>query len=201
MSAPVPKTFTDRMRRIASGILEPLGLRLHRLGIHPDWITAFGLLIVAVAAVFIAQGQLQLGGLILLLGLPLDAVDGAVARAMQRSDKFGAVLDSTLDRYADGFIFAALSYYFAVQGRFDILLLAQAALLGSLLVSYVRARAEGIGVECKEGFFSRLERVLVLLVILLFPVLLDWGVLLLAVGTNLTALQRLWNVNHTLRGN
>jgi len=95
--------------------------------------------------VFIAQGQFQLGAVILILGLPLDALDGAVARAMGRQDKFGGILDSTLDRYADALIFGGLSYYFAVHDQFDYLVLALAALTGSLLVSYVRARAGEAG--------------------------------------------------------
>src|SRR5690606_2771599 len=118
------------------------------------------------------QGQMRIGAIVLLIGLPLDALDGAVARAMKRTGKFGAMFDSTLDRYADGFIFAALSYYFAVQGQYNLLLMTQAALLGSLLVSYTRARAEGIGVDTKIGLFSRVERVVVIILMLLIPSLL-----------------------------
>lgn len=172
---------------------------MHRLGIHPDTITIAGLVMVAIASVFIAQGEFIAGGIILLLGLPFDALDGAVARAMQRTDKFGAVLDSVLDRYADGFIFAGLSYYFAVQDQFELMLLAVAALLGSLLVSYVRARADGVHVETKIGLFTRLERIVVILIMLLIPGLLTIGLVILAVGTNITALQRLWFVYKTLK--
>jgi CDP-diacylglycerol--glycerol-3-phosphate 3-phosphatidyltransferase len=80
-----------------------------------------------------------------------------------------------------------------------MMLLAQAALLGTFLVSYTRARAEGLGVNCEIGFFSRMERIVVILLMLFFPLLLDWGVLLLAIGTNITALQRLWYVYQSLR--
>lgn len=194
-----PKIFTDRLRGWTSGIINPIGRGLHRIGVHPDMVTVFGLIIVGVAAVFIGSGQIQWGGAILLIGLPLDALDGAVARAMQRKGQFGAMLDSTLDRYADGFIFAGLSYYFAVLGRFDMLLLAQAALLGSILVSYTRARAEGIGVDTKIGLFTRVERVTVIIIMLLAPILLEWGVLVLAIGTNFTAMQRLWFVYNSLK--
>jgi CDP-diacylglycerol--glycerol-3-phosphate 3-phosphatidyltransferase len=194
-----PVVLTDRIRRLTSDILDPIGNFLHGLGIHPDTITIIGLIVVAVASVFIAIGQTQLGGVILLLGLPFDALDGAVARAMQRTGKFGAVLDSVLDRYADGFIFAGLSYYFAVQDQFEIMLLAMAALLGSLLVSYVRARADGVAVETKIGLFTRLERIVVILIMLLIPGLLIPGLVILAVGTNITALQRIWFVYKTLK--
>jgi CDP-diacylglycerol--glycerol-3-phosphate 3-phosphatidyltransferase len=194
-----PPTLTDRVRGLMRGLLDPVAGGLHRLGVHPDAVTMAGLLLVFGAALLIGGGQIQMGGLLLLLALPLDAVDGALARTMQRSGQFGAVLDSSLDRYADGFIFASLSYYFAVHDRFDMLLLALAALLGSLLVSYVRARAEGIGVDIKIGLFTRLERTATILVMLLLPVLLEIGVLLLAIGTNFTALQRLWFVYRTLK--
>lgn len=194
-----PKTLTNYLRKLSSGVINPLGAVLHRMGVHPDMVTFFGLVIVGIAAVFIAQGQIQVGAVTLLIGLPLDALDGAVARAMQRTGKFGAMLDSTLDRYADGFIFAALSYYFAVQGQFNLLLLTQASLLGSILVSYTRARGEGLGVDTKIGLFSRVERVIVIIVMLLIPPLLQWGIILLAIGTNFTALQRLWFVYNSLK--
>lgn len=202
-----PKTLTDSMRRLTGGLMGWIGSGLHQMGIHPDMITIAGLIVVAVAAWFIASGQLQLGGLILLLGLPLDAVDGAVARAMKREGHFGAVLDSTLDRYADGFIFAALGYHFAVQDRFDMLVLCFAAMFGSFAVSYVRARADevDVSVKVKIGLFTRFERVAVILFmllvpgLLLMPVLLDIGVLVLAAGTNFTAVQRLWFVYRTLK--
>ena len=187
-----PVTFTQRLRRLTAGFMNRLGMTIHRAGIHPDVITTAGLVVVAIAALFIAHGDLQLGGIILLLSLPLDAVDGAVARAMQRKGKFGALLDSTLDRYADGFIFASLSYYFAVQDRFGMLLLAMAAMMGSFLVSYIRGRAGGLNLDVQIGLFSRVERVIVILLMLLIPALLEIGIWVLAVGTNFTVMQRLW---------
>ena len=195
---PHPPTFTDRIRNLTHGILTPIAFTLVRWRVHPDAITLAGLLVVVVAAFCIANGDFALGGVLLVIGLPLDALDGAVARAMQRRDNFGAVLDSTLDRYADGFIFIALSYYFALHDQLDMMLLALAALLGSLLVSYVRARAEGIDVTIKIGLFTRLERLLVIVLMLLIAPLLELGVLILAIGTNITALQRLWYVSRVL---
>lgn len=198
-----PVTLTDRVRKLTGRYMTRLGTFLYRLGFHPDMITVAGLVIVMISAVVVASGRLQLGGVILLLGLPLDAVDGAVARAMKRKDKFGAMLDSSLDRYADGLIFGALSYYFAVQDEFGWMVMALAAILGSFMVSYTRARAEGLGVDVKIGLFSRLERVVVILGMLLAPdvfgiPLLEIGLLVLAVGTNFTGMQRLWYVYRTL---
>ncbi|MBC8100026.1 MAG: CDP-alcohol phosphatidyltransferase family protein [Armatimonadetes bacterium] len=198
---PPPLTLTDRIRALTATVTQTCGSAVHRAGIHPDTITIAGLGLVLVASGVIAAGYLQAGAVLLLLGLPLDALDGAVARAMQRRDSFGALLDSTLDRYADAFIFAGLGYHFAVQDRFDLLLLTLAALIGSYSVSYVRARAEGLGVPVKIGWFSRLERVGIVLVMLLVPGLLTVGLVVLAVGTNLTGLQRLWFVYKTLAFN
>ncbi|RMG85525.1 MAG: CDP-alcohol phosphatidyltransferase family protein [Chloroflexi bacterium] len=194
-----PTTFSQRLRSLTAGFMSRVGMTLHRAGIHPDMVTVTGLVFVAVAAFFIAQGDLQIGGIVLLLSLPLDAIDGAVARAMQRKGKFGAMLDSALDRYADGLIFGALSYYFAVQDRFGWMLLALLALMGSYMVSYIRGRAGGLRVDVEVGLFTRLERIIVILIMLLIPTLLEIGVVILAVGTNFTAGQRLWHVYKVLK--
>jgi CDP-diacylglycerol--glycerol-3-phosphate 3-phosphatidyltransferase len=194
MSTEHPVTLQDRVRAFTARWMERIGTALHRAHIHPDFITLLGLVFVLVAAVFIARGQLQLGGLILLLGLPLDALDGAVARAMGRAGKFGSVLDSTLDRYADSFIFAALGYYYASQDRLDYLLLAMAALIGSFGVSYVRARAGEAGISVRVGLFDRMVRIIIILTMLLISSLAELGLGVLAIGTNFTALQRLWYV-------
>ena len=200
-------TLTDRLRGLTRAPLDRGAEFVAGLGIQPDWITVFGLILVALAAVFIALGDFLAGGITLLVSLPLDALDGAVARALNRRGAFGMVLDSTLDRYADGFIFAALGYYFAQSGRMDMLAAALAALIGSYLVSYIRARADDgkVAVRATVGWFSRLERVAVMLIMTLSAGLLESaapleiGLLILAVGANLTALQRLSHVYKTLR--
>lgn len=190
-------TLTDRARYYTRNVTGTLGRKLHEMGVHPDAITALGLVIVAIAAYVASQGQFFWAGVIMLLGTPLDALDGAVARAMQRKGKFGALFDSTLDRYADGFIFVALAYYYAVWGDERVMLLSMAALLGSLMVSYVRARAEGLNVDCKVGLLTRMERI----VILLAALLTGWveiGLWILAIGTHLTVIQRVWYVYRQL---
>ncbi len=197
-SAP-PVTATERVRKLTHSVLQPIGMRLHRLGIHPDHVTIAGTVLVFVASLVVALGHMQLGAFILLLALPLDAIDGAIARAMQRKGKFGALLDSSLDRYADAAIFTGLGYYFAVKGQLEMLVLAFAALVGAYSVSYVRARAEGLGVDVKIGLFSRLERVAIILLMLLLPDLLPIGVTILALGTNFTAFQRLVYVYRVLK--
>ena len=129
----------------------------------------------------------------LLLALPLDAIDGAIARAMQRKGKFGALLDSSLDRYADAAIFAGLGYYFAVHGNYNGVLLSFLAAIGSVMVSYARARAEALGFEAKVGILTRIERTVVMVVGLLL------GIPVIAVGiiallANFTAWQRFFHV-------
>ncbi len=207
MSKAEPRTLTDRLRDAADFPLKRAGAGLARLGLPADLVTVVGLALVFVAAVLLAQGEWLLGALVLLGSLPLDALDGAVARASGKGSRFGMVLDSTLDRYADGFIFAAFGYYFAGQGRQDMLAIALAALLGSFMVSYVRARADDakVGVIATVGLFSRLERVFVLLAMTLAAGVLDSiapleiGLLALAFGTNFTALQRLRHVHLMLK--
>lgn len=188
-----PTTLSDRVRIWTRGILQPIATRLHQWNVHPDVITVVGTLLVGVAALFIANNQLVLGGIIVLVGLPLDALDGAVARLREHQRPFGAFLDSTLDRYADGFLFGALAWFGAAKGDDAVLFLALASVVGAYLVSYTRARAEGLGLECKIGLFSRFERTVVLLALLFSGFVLPLLVVL-ALGTHFTALQRMWHV-------
>ena len=207
MTSQAPMTRTDRLRELTRAPLDRCGAIGARLGLHPDWITLLGLILVALASLLIARGQFLSAGLLLLLSLPLDALDGAVARAMGRDGAFGMLLDSTLDRYADALILAAFSYYFAEQERADLMILALAALIGAFLVSYVKARADDpkVGVDAAVGLFTRLERSLALLIMTMAAGALEsvWpleiGLLILAAGANLTALQRLRYVYATLK--
>jgi CDP-diacylglycerol--glycerol-3-phosphate 3-phosphatidyltransferase len=192
------ETLSDLMRYLTGGLTTRIGKLLSAWGVHPDLITFVGLLFVAGAAYVIAQGEFFWGALILLIGMPLDAIDGAVARAMNRRDRFGALWDSTLDRYADGFVFLGLAYYYGGQSNQTAVALSMAAMLGTQLVSYVRARAEGLNLTCKVGLFTRMERVFVILIMLLT----GWtiaGLWVLAIGTNFTVLQRIWHVYRTLK--
>jgi CDP-diacylglycerol---glycerol-3-phosphate 3-phosphatidyltransferase len=189
-----PVIFADRVRALTAGFMSRIGLAVHKMGIHPDWITWAGLAIVAIAAFVIANGELRWGGVLVLLGVPLDALDGAVARAMERKGKFGGVLDSALDRYADGLIFGGLCYHFALQNQPGVMLLSLASLTGAFTVSYVRARAGEAGLSVKIGLFDRLVRLIVIIVGLLIPEIMVAALWVMAIGTNFTALQRLWYV-------
>jgi CDP-diacylglycerol---glycerol-3-phosphate 3-phosphatidyltransferase len=192
------ETLTDLMRHLTGGLTSRIGRQLNAWGIHPDLITLVGLVFVAVAAVVIARGQFFAGAIILIVGMPLDALDGAVARAMNRRDRFGALWDSTLDRYADGFIFLALAYYYSGRADQTAVALCVLAGTGTQLVSYVRARAEGLGLSCKVGLFTRMERVVVILLMLLTGWVMA-GLWVLAIGTNFTVFQRVWHVYRTMK--
>ena len=191
-------TLTDYMRYITGGLTSRIGRWVASWGVSPDLITLTGLLSVTIAAIVIAQGEFFWGAVIIIVGAPLDAIDGAVARAMGRKGRFGALWDSTLDRYADGFIFLGIAYYYSTQGNHNAVVLAILAQIGTQLVSYVRARAEGLNVDCKVGLFTRMERMIIILVMLVTGLMLP-GLWILAIGTNITVMQRVWHVYGVLK--
>ena len=193
------QSFNDWLRQRTGGLTAWMGQIGLEMGLHPDTITFFGLVLVGVAAWLAARGDFFLSGMVLLVGTPLDMLDGAIARAMKRKNRFGALLDSTLDRYADAFMFCGLAYYFAALGRLIEMLLALAALIGAYGVSYVRARAEGLGIRSiKEGLFDRLVRTIILILLLLTGLVVP-GLVVLAIGNHVTAIQRIWIVYQATR--
>lgn len=162
------------------------------LGVTPNTLTMVGVAVTALASVLVAIGQLVPGGLLLLVAGGFDILDGAVARVTGKVFRYGAFLDSTMDRYAEGFTYMALLCYFLFRGTSRVEpLLVFSALTGSLLVSYVRARAQSLGFVCDGGLLPRPERVLLTVVGLLVPVLLVPVLWALAILTNVTAVQRI----------
>jgi len=185
--------LSDYARRFARIFLEPLARFIGWTGISPNVITVIGFVLMIGVAMVLAGGHFVWGG-ILITGVALfDAVDGTLARMMGRSSRFGAFLDSTLDRFSEAVIFLGLFIYYVGQDQNLELILIYATVVGSLMVSYARARAEGIGVPLKDGLFTRFERVLLLVIGLLFNQL-TFILWLLAIFTNLTALQRMYLV-------
>ena len=187
------RTFTDYLRLWFKWVLDPLGGFFNRLGVTPNMMTMFGLLGNAVGAYFLARGNMLMGGILVLVMTPIDALDGTMARLRGEASDFGAFVDSVSDRYAELIIYGGLLYHFLAQGDPLGGMLVFGAAAGSVLVSYVKARAEGLGYEAKVGLLTRAERYIVLAPSLVFNQLYI-GLGIIAVFANFTALQRIWYV-------
>ncbi len=164
-------------------------------GLSPNALTILGLLLNLGVAAVLAMGNPVAGGLLFLAANAFDMLDGAVARITGKSSTFGAFLDSTIDRYDEAIVFLGLMAWLYGQGDGALLVAAYLGIVGSLMVSYTRARAEGLGLRGEVGWLPRPERIIVLSAGLIFHGYLLAPVLwLLAVLTNLTALQRVLHV-------
>jgi CDP-diacylglycerol---glycerol-3-phosphate 3-phosphatidyltransferase len=180
--------------------VNPLVERLIRAGVRPNTITTFGTGLVLVSALAYAEGHIRLGGLLLLLSGVADTLDGQVARGGAMVTKFGAFYDSTLDRVGDGATFIGIGAFLLtapdVVYRVPAIIACMVAILSSLLVSYARARAEGLGLDCKVGIAQRAERILLLGVFSLVvgagrgAIVLEALVALLAAASLVTVVQR-----------
>ena len=179
----------DIHTRIKEGLI-PVSRFLTRFHITPNQVSFAGMALSLTAAALIISGRLFLAGLMFLFAGLLDLLDGALAHYQGNSTRFGALLDSTLDRISEGVILAAITYHFAVLGQPYYAALTTLALLGSILVSYTRARAESLGANCTVGIATRFERI-ALLVVGLCANLLNVAVTVLLVATLFTAIQRL----------
>jgi CDP-diacylglycerol--glycerol-3-phosphate 3-phosphatidyltransferase len=187
-------------RRLVERLMQPLV----RSGITPNMVTIVGLLVSGVTALVLAGGHFLGGGLLVLFSGAFDMLDGGLARARGGGSKFGAFFDSTLDRLSEGVIYLGLLYWFTATQRPKSAVLIYLVILGSLLISYSRARAEGLGLECKVGLLARPERVILLGVALVidgagFGSLPKDQILVvvlagLAVLTFFTLAQRIWYI-------
>ena len=192
------KTFTDYMRGWFKGVLDPIGAFLNRIGITPNMMTMLGLLGNIIGAWFLSQGDMLLGGIFVLICTPFDALDGTMARLRGEANEFGAFVDSVTDRYSELFILGGLLYYFATHNDPISCIVVYTAAAGSVLVSYIKARADSLKFDANVGILTRMERYLVIAPLLLFnqPVIAVWIVAVLA---NITALQRFWRVRQQAR--
>ena len=153
----------DAARKAITRYFElPAAAALSRAGVGPNAVTLFGLAIAGVSAYLIATGNLLAGGLVLLASGAFDMLDGALARSTGKATRFGALLDSVVDRLAEALVLLGLLLHYTQRGPDWGAALVYAALVGSLMVSYLRARSEGLGIECKVGLMQRPERVVVL---------------------------------------
>ena len=184
-------TVTDVLRKIFKKTLIAVSTFLLKVGFTPNSITLFGLMGTTFAALLIAQGLYFYGGLTAAIMGALDAVDGTMARISGEPGKFGCLFDSLIDRYSESVLLLGfLIDFILAQNTFGIIMV-YLALCGSFLVSYIRARAEGLGFEVKIGILTRVER-LILLVISLLVARPLFGVVIIAILGNITALQRFW---------
>ena len=181
--------LTDIRRKLAYYITDPIVGILSKSRITPNALTLINLALNIAAGYVIATGHLLLGGILVLVSGLFDLLDGALARFTKKTTRFGAILDSTVDRISEAAtLFGLLIWYLARGGTLEIVLVF-AVLIGSFLVSYVRARAEGLGWQCQVGLFTRAERVIVLAIGLLAnQVLIALCVLVVFVFT--TVVQR-----------
>jgi CDP-diacylglycerol--glycerol-3-phosphate 3-phosphatidyltransferase len=188
--------FTSRLQDWVRSGARRVVPALRALHLTPNILTMLGLCICAGSSVLIAFGFLLPGGLILLVASGFDILDGALARVSGREQRYGAFLDSTVDRYAEAMTaIALLAYFIFLPGHHTLEpMLIVFALTGSLLVSYVRARAQSLGFNGDGGLLARPERVVITVIGLVIAPLLIWSLWILAVLTNVTAVQRIWVV-------
>ncbi|MBW1897232.1 MAG: CDP-alcohol phosphatidyltransferase family protein [Deltaproteobacteria bacterium] len=186
-------TLTAWVRTWADGILDPLSRLLTKLGVQPNLLSVIGFFTASAAGAVIAAGHISYGGWLFLFSGPFDALDGSLARTAGLESRFGAFLDSFIDRYSEAVVLFGILCWATFNDRRIIVLVTFLTMVGSLMVSYARARAEGLGISCKVGLFTRLERFIVLTLALLTKQLLV-GLIILALLTNFTALQRMFHI-------
>lgn len=188
-----PFSIEKFLRTKSKGFLDNLATQVNKTGILPNTITLLGLIGTTIGAILLAIGQIPLGGLVILIMGPVDALDGAMARLRGDQNEFGAFVDSVTDRYSELVIFAGLLAHYLQQGDWLNSGLVYLAAAGSVLVSYVKARAESLGFTAKVGMLSRVERYLIVAPCLLLNI--PWVALwILAIFANFTALQRILKV-------
>ncbi len=186
-------------RMFFKGLLTPVVKLLVKMGVTPAGATIMGLFITLIASFFVYKGLYLLGGAVLIIGSLFDAVDGSIARMTNTSSKGGAALDSVLDRVGEVLVLTSVLAGEAGKEHNSMLIVVPLAIGGSLLVSYVRARAEGLSIECKVGWFTRTERLVFVISGIIFSSfwgtdVLLWSCVIIAVGSWITALQRLLKV-------
>jgi CDP-diacylglycerol--glycerol-3-phosphate 3-phosphatidyltransferase len=181
----------DIRRNLAHHITDPLVGILSKIGITPNVLTLINLALNIVAAYFIATEHFIIGGVLVLVAGLFDLLDGALARFTKQTTKFGAILDSTVDRISEAAILCGLLIWYVPQEGASLKsVLIFVVLIGSFLVSYIRARAEGLGWQCQVGLFTRAERVIVLAIGLLINQIFI-ALCILAVFVFITVVQRL----------
>jgi CDP-diacylglycerol--glycerol-3-phosphate 3-phosphatidyltransferase len=182
--------FDGKFRTPVDKAVKPLGNLLRKTGLTPDHLTILGLLVGIAAAVAIGSGRLLLGAFLVVLAALPDLLDGALAKASDSASQRGAFFDSTIDRITDALLLGGIAWYFAGTESPYMTLLPYAVASVSSLISYQRAKAESLGIDAKGGLMERAERIIAILIGLLFPVLLIPILWIMLVLTSITAIQR-----------
>ncbi len=194
---PFTRTIGSGLGRVLTGLVRLLTLS----GVHPNALTLIGLVVNGVAAWILARGEFLYGGLAILCAAVFDLTDGAVARNANKVTRFGGFLDSVMDRYSDLVLLTGLLVYYARIDRFSYIVLTAVVMIGTVLVSYSRARSENLIPSCKVGFMERPERIVLLIIGALFDRMAAvlW---VLAVLSNLTVVHRIahtWDRSRALQ--
>jgi CDP-diacylglycerol--glycerol-3-phosphate 3-phosphatidyltransferase len=196
--------LNQKIRGLWDVVMKPVGRAVARTGVSPNTITLAGVVVQLGVAWAILAGRLLLAGAVAILAAVADTVDGAVAKAQGRVGRFGALLDSTTDRLCDALFFVPVAWIYGVSvdpSRRDqrwVAAVALAAMVASFLVSYVKARAEGLGLECNIGIVERAERLILMILGLLLDIL-PLVLSVLAVLSTVTVVQRLLYVRSQAR--
>lgn len=190
----------SKIRGLWDTAMRPVGRALARTPLSPNAITIMGVGIQLGVAVLILQGRLVAAGLITIVAAFFDTFDGALAKAKGRVSKFGAFLDSTTDRVADALCFGPIAWLYGVDPDIPahdepwVAAVALVAMVASFMVSYVKARAEALGFECKVGIAERAERLILVMVALVFNTILPTIMVILAIASIITVGQRIAHV-------
>jgi len=183
----------EKARDVSRPFLEAIGRVLAKWNVSPDAVTYLGLVLTIGVAVLAGMGEIRWAGVAYIFASVCDAIDGTLARVSGKGSRFGAFLDSTIDRFEESIVFLGLSIYYArVGGQLEIPLIL-VVVVGSLMVSYTRARAEAVGVACKVGFMTRPPRVAIMIVGMILDQILV-ALILLAVTTLFTTFHRMYHV-------
>lgn len=191
----------SKIRGWWDSFMRPVGRALARTPLSPNAVTLLGVGIQAGVAVLILQGRLVAAGLVLIVAAFFDTFDGALAKAKGRVSKFGAFLDSTTDRLADALSFGPIAWLYGVDPDIPardepwVAAVALVALVASFMVSYVKARAEALGFDCKVGIAERAERLILLMFALVFNSILPTLMVVLAIASVITVVQRIAHVH------
>lgn len=187
--------FSDWCRSWSRWYLVPVARFFAKMGFTPNGVTLLGAFAYLLCGLVLGLGYRQLSGWMLAVLGPLDVVDGLLARERGETSRFGAFLDSSIDRFAEFFLFSGLLFYFHTVGELHVMnsFLVLSAMTGSLLVSYTRARAEALGFECRVGLLTRFERLFIFAVGLILG-FIEHALVILALFSHFTAIQRMVHV-------